>query len=200
MNKTNNARIVGGRFDLDEIKIEGRVSMRQGDKILCRDARNHFVDAGLKGIISQIIFSQFISTDYIYYHWSSAWHIYIGSDTTTPTVTTMTELQSPIGTAPGTAPDSKTITSIHDGSPDGDWYAIWQATWNPGSVSGTVGEAALYMRAPDRSTFRWDVTYGYTPAEVMVSRVSSADTDFSSFVINTSLPLTVDWKIRWYFG
>lgn len=191
---------VGGKFNLDEIKLQGLVSISQGDKILCRDTRNHFVDAGLKGIISTIIFSTTYKDGRNWDLWSNSWHIYLGSDTTTPTVTTMTELASPIGAAPGTAPSSKSITSIHDGTPDGDWYAIWQATWNPGSVSGTVGEAALYMRAPDKATFRWEITSTYTPAEVMVSRVSSADTDFSSFVINTSLPLTVDWKIRWYFG
>jgi len=198
----SDAKIVGGRFNLEEVKIEGRVTIRQGDEILVNNARNHFVDVGLKSIISIIIFSNIYSAYNVkYYLPSNSWNIYLGSDTTTRTVTTMTELMAPIGTAPGTPPNSKSITSIHDGTPNGDWYAIWQATWNPGTVSGTVGEAALYMKNSDKNTFQWGVTgSSYNPSVTMTSRVSSADGDFSSFIINTALPLTVDWKIRWYFS
>ena len=197
----SDAKIVGGRFNLEEVKIEGRVIIRQGDKILVNNARNHFVDSGLKSIISVIIFNRIIGGNSYYYLPSNNWNIYLGSDTTTHTVTTMTELMAPIGTSPGTPPNSKSITSIHDGTPDGDWYAIWQATWNPGTVSGTVGEAALYMKNSDKNTFQWGVTgSSYNPSVTMTSRVSSADGDFSSFIINTALPLTVDWKIRWYFS
>jgi len=197
----SDAKIVGGRLNLEEVKIEGRVTIRQGDEILVNNARNHFVDAGLKSIISIIMFNKIYNNSSVkYYLPSNSWNIYLGSNTTTPTVTTMTELMAPIGAAPGTPPNSKSITSIHDGTPDGDWYAIWQATWNPGTVSGTVGEAALYMKNSDKSTFQWEPTYSYDPPVTMTSRVSSADGDFSSFIINTALPLTVDWKIRWYFS
>lgn len=188
-------RVVGGEFNLEEINMEGRVTIRNGDRLICKNAKNHFVDAGLKGIISTIISSQATGAIPI---WSNTWHIYLGQDTTTPTTTTMTELMSPIGAAPGTAPNNKTITSIHDGTPDGDWYAIWQARWNPGSISGTVGEAALYMCASTRTNFGWAASSGY--GEVMVSRLSAADTDFSSFIIDTGKVLAVDWKIRFYFG
>lgn len=197
----SDAKIVGGRFNLEEVKIEGRVTIRQGDKILVNNTRNHFVDAGLKSIISIIISGNMYSNTGGKYNLpSNSWNIYLGSNTTTPTVTTMTELMAPIGAAPGTPPNSKSITSIHDGTPNGDWYAIWQATWNPGTVSGTVGEAALYMKNSDKNTFQWGTGYSYDPPVTMTSRVSSADGDFSSFIINTALPLTVDWKIRWYFS
>ncbi|MDD3494217.1 MAG: hypothetical protein PHZ19_12055 [Candidatus Thermoplasmatota archaeon] len=183
---------------LDAIELRGVVDIRQGKKYLCRNARNHFVDGGLKGIISTIIFN---NVDHGYWYGpANTWNIYIGSDTVTSTVTTRTELQSPIGVAPGTAPDIKSITGVHDGGSDGDWYATWQATWNPGTVSGTLGETALYMSMPDKTAFGWGVKGGYSPPAVMVSRLSNADGDFSSFSIDDTKPLTIDWTVHLQFA
>jgi len=186
---------------MHEMIIQGKVTIKQGDKIIVKDAINHFVDAGLKGILSTMLFSRMGSSDSYWRLWAYSWNIYLGSDTATTTSTTMTSLVSPIGTAPGTPPDSKTI-SVKDGSADGVWEITYTATWNAGSVSGTVGELALYLKAPDKTDFRWEflAVADYDPSEVMVSRLSSADGDFSSFIIDETKPLTVDWKVTFSFA
>lgn len=181
------------------ILVTGVVTVRQGDKVLIREAINHFVDAGLKGLISTLIVKCKSGDSSKYWHlWSYGWNIYLGSDVSTATITTMTALVSPIGTPPGTAPNSKDGTP-RDGSADGDWYVTLTATWNAGTISGTLGELGLYMNAPDKSDFDWEA-YAEYPAAVMVSRLSSTDLDFSSFVIDAGEPLTVEWKVKFTFA
>lgn len=186
---------------LDAIELRGLVDIRQGKTYLCRNARNHFVDGGLKGIISAVL-SSTLKGICRWYGPAHDWNIYIGSDTVTSTVTTRTELQSPIGTPPGTGPNIKSIVGVHDGALDGDWYATWQATWNPGTVSGTLGETALYMSMPDKTEFQWTMAEGstYSPPAVMASRLSNADGDFSSFSIDDTKPLTIDWTVHLQFA
>lgn len=185
-----------------DIQIRGLVTVKQGDRIIRKDVPNHWVDQGLRAIISQIIARRWYSTTYptSYYLWANSWHIYLGSDTTTPTATTMTGLVSPIGTAPGTPANSES-GSTHDGSTDGIWSVTFLATWNAGTVSGTLGELALYERAPNYATFGWEINWGggVTESEVMVSRLSSADADFSSFIIDDTVPLTVEWTVQFSF-
>ncbi len=182
------------------IQVKGLVTVKQGERVIARDIPNHFVNSGLKGLLSQIINAGHDSGGSHTYHylWAYTWHIYLGSDTTTPTTTTMTVLASPIGTAPGTPASSQGI-STKDGSSDGIWSATFVATWNVGTVSGTLGELALYMKARDQTGFKWKPTTTYNPAEVMISRLSSADVDFSSFIINNTLPLTVEWTVQFSF-
>ena len=181
--------------------IQGLVTIRQGDRVIVRDIPNHFVDNGLKGLISQIINAGHDSGGSHTYHylWENGWNMYLGSDTTTVTTTTMTALVSPIGTAPGTSPNSKS-GSLKDGSTDGVWNGVFLATWNSGTVSGTCGELGLYGKPPTNQTaFGWRPTYTYNPTAAMFSRLASADADFSSFVINTDVPLTVEWKVQCSF-
>jgi len=186
------------------IRLYGLVTIRQGDKVLVDKAFNHWVDAGLRGLMSALVGDHIVLTadaTNIIYFWNQDWSIYLGSDTETPTTPGMTSLVSPIGTAPGTPPDTKSGT-VHDGSADGDWYATYIATWNAGTVSGTVGELALYLRPFTSTSFGWVLsrssTY-YVPL-AMVSRLSSADLDFSSFVINETVPLTVEWEVHFTFA
>jgi len=184
---------------MHEVRIVGLVTIKQGRKVVVRNVRNHFVDAGLKGILSTMIFKEVYAPSYYdryhWYLWANSWKIDLGSDTSTPTTPTMSNLVSPLGVAPS----SKTI-STKDGSGDGIWEATYIATWDAGTVSGTVGELGLFMRAPDKTTFQWRVEGGdYTPPVVMVSRLSSADGDFTEFTIDETKPLTVDWKVRFSF-
>jgi hypothetical protein len=182
-----------------EIAMWGKVTIRNGNKIIAK-VENHFVDIGLKGIMTVLLFST--QTGCCYWGPLHDYSIYIGSDTTTITLTTHSELQSPIGAAPGTAPNSKSISVIHDGTPDGDWYMTISATWNPGSVPAvTLGEAALYLDLGDVSTFQWSKGTGTFPAgKTMTSRLCSADGDFGSIVIDNTKPLVIDWTIHFTFA
>jgi len=180
-----------------QILIRGLVTIKQGNKIIVKEALNHWVDNGLKGILSTIISTY--AKGAIWYLWGNSWNIYLGSDTSTTTTPGMTSLVAPIGAAPGTAPNSKSITVTTDEA-NGIFKATFIATWNAGTVSGTVGELALYMKAPARTSFGWDVyPNDYNPSVVMISRLSSADGDFSSFIIDETKPLTVEWTVQFSF-
>jgi hypothetical protein len=185
---------------MNRIAVRGYVTIRQGDRILAERVRNHFVNAGLKGLISTLIFSFVYGSGSTWGNWYNDWNVYIGSDVSTDTNTEHTALESPIGAAPGTAPNSKSA-SLKNGAADGIWAATYLATWNAGTVSGTLGELALYMAAPDKDVFGWIIgTSSYYPAAVMVSRLSSKDTDFSSFIIDDTKPLTVEWTVQLAFA
>lgn len=179
------------------IQLEGMVTIRQGDRVLAR-AANHFVDQGLKSIISLIIFGS-LTTNQAIRCAAHGWKTYLGSDTSTPTNTGHTALVSPIGTAPGTPPNS-TTGSVKDGSSDGVWHGKYIATWNAGTVSGTVGEAGLYLCLPilNQTAFKWQASLT-SETLYMASRLSSADGDFSSFVIDDTVPLTVEWTVQMSF-
>jgi len=184
------------------ILVKGNVTVRNGERTIV--VPNHFVDQGLKSIISQIIQGG-TNTSYAYAvnPWYASWTILLGSDTTTPTACTMTALIAQIGGNP----NSKSATT-KDGSADGIWNVKFSAVWNTGTVSGTLGELALYegvsTPAPgimDQTAFKWHWGWGaaVTLAQAMISRLSSADGDFSSFVINDTVPLTVEWTVQFSF-
>jgi len=188
--------------ELEAIEIAGLVSISQGEDVICKDVRNHFVDQALKGIISTIIAGSEPTSAGLWKLWSETgqWKMYIGSDTATATTRATTALTTPIGVAPGTPPNTQSIPDIHDGGADGDWYAKWRGVWNAGTVNGTLGEAALYMRCPDKSVWGWEAGGEYTPAVVLASRLSSADLDFDSFVIDNGNALTIEWKLQFKFS
>jgi len=191
-------------FNNEDLCMQANVSITQGHKILVNNAHNHFVDAGLKQILALLISGNMLkgswNVHFYFPSYNGTWCIYLGTDINTATTPTMTALTAPIGNAPGTAPNIKDISSIHDGGGDGDWYAIYQATWNANTISGTVGEAALYMVDCLKTAFRWQISSSTQTTPHMFSRLSVKDGDFSSFVIDTDLPLTVEWKLRFFFG
>jgi len=183
------------------IKIRGFVTIKQGEKVVIKKTINHFVDAGLKGLISTIIAKNMSTTQSktaLWYLWQYGWQVYLGQDTTTPTTTGMTSLQDQIGGAP----NGRNIT-VKNGAADGIYHVKYIATWNAGTLpAATLGEAGLYLRAPDKTTFQWILagTVTYNPSLVMVSRLSEADTDFSSFVIDDTEPLVAEWTVEMSFA
>lgn len=186
------------------INIRGFVTIKQGEKVIVKKAQNHFVDTGLKGLLSTIISSE-LYNNASWYLWQNGWQMYLGQDTAIVTTHGMTEVQTPIGAAPGTPPDSKNIT-VKDGGAGGDadgvYHAKYIATWNAGSLPAvTLGEAGLYLKAPDKTTYSWSVSgESYNPTLVMVSRLSAADIDFGSFVIDDTEPLVAEWTVEISFA
>jgi len=184
----------------DKVVIKGIVTVYQedpetGERIyLVKDKENHWVDAGLKGLVSALIGKKIDQSKV----WSEDFKMYLGTDTDTTTTHNLTALVSPIGSAPGTPPDHTSGCDISNPS-TGVWETCFIAIWYAGSVSGTVGELALYLRAFDNLTPGWSESYS-DKSLVMVSRLSVADGDFSAFTIDTSKSLTVEWKIRIEFA
>ena len=173
-----------------DIEITGYVEIRNGKTVI--RATNHFVDAFTKTVGGFLCAHSFGSAHRNLPLWDNL-SIYLGSDTSTATTHDMTSLVSPIGTPPGTEPSSKTGALTNPSA--GVWRVVYTATWGEGTISGTVGEAALYLRTVD--VFTWGNHYFACEAgKNMVSRLSAKDGDFSAFVIDTSKPLVVNWTIE----
>jgi len=193
----------------DRIAIKGYITIWQGEgeekKLICRRKENHWVDGGIQGLISALI-GQYIRSYYSgnvqVFYWSNNPNIYLGTDTAAPTTHSMTALTSPIGAPPGTAPD--TIFGANLTNPSAGTFKIdITAQWVAGTISGTVGELALYLGAFTDLSPNWvkDTPGGsYTYPVIMVSRLSAADTDFSSFVIDETKSLTVQWDLEVSFA
>ena len=173
----------------EKLKVKGYLVIKNGDTVV--RGKNHFVDGMMKMIISFLGAKITVTGQKSapLYHWS----IYLGSDTSTPTTHDMTSLVSPIGSAPGTPPDYK--GGLLDNPSPGVYRVEYIATWFTGSISGTVGEVALYLTTTDR--FSWSDGGWYCNAgENMVSRSSAADRTLQQFTINPSKPLSVTWTIE----
>jgi len=180
------------------IVITGSVEITNGPKH-AGPYRNHFVGNALQALM-YIIITNATVTGNDYFNGLSPLNpttMYIGSDTSTKTTISMTALVAPIGTAPGTGPNNwnETLQLLSNGS-----SATFTATWNAGTVSGTIGEMALYgiyantYYQNTNSSVNWGSNTG------MLSRLSVADGDFSAFTINTSYPLVIAWTVQFVFA
>jgi len=169
----------------DFIGIRGTVKIENGEHVAI--GRNHWVAQGFETIGSYL---SWITTPFSM-SWPVSWYIYIGSDTATATTVSMTSLVSPIGTAPGTAPNTESFSGTYYSTSTTPVVLTWIATWNAGTVSGTLGEAGLYLTVNTQG-----LTNGATASNPgLVSRLSAADTSFTSFTINTAAALTVTWTV-----
>jgi len=169
----------------DFIGIRGTVKIENGEHIAI--GRNHWVGQGLEGIGSYLVVN---ATNV--YGATYSWNIYIGSDTTTATTVSMTSLVSPIGTAPGTAPNAKSYSGAYYSSSTTPVVLTYTATWNAGTVSGTLGEAGLYLYLGYTNLQNYSMAS--TPG--LASRLSVADGSFTAFTINTSVALTITWIVN----
>jgi hypothetical protein len=161
--------------------------------------RNHFVNNALWAL-GYILVSNFN----IFYNYSdridplNPQTMYLGTNTTVPTFPNMTGLAAPIGPAPGTGPNnwSSSYGSITNG-----YQVVYTAAWNPGTVSGTIGEMALYGSAANTYyTGNTSSSLTWGSGNVMLSRLSVADGDFSAFTINSAYPLVIAWTIQFAFA
>jgi len=179
----------------DRIKINGLVSVFQGDgenkKIIIDRAHNKWVKNGLRGLLSHFVTKYYFGV-YALAADASRLSIYLGTDNSTSTTHSLTALVSPIGASPGTAPSSTNgegITMISDGH----WRIAFSAVFNLGTVSGTVGEVALYLGMPQALVPEGYVDGAFT--KVMVSRCAVADGDFAPFTIDPSKSLAILWEV-----
>ena len=185
------------------IVITGSLEITNGPKH-AGPYRNHFVNSALQALMYILLTNAYNYTSSgIYCDIAFAplnpQTMYLGTNTTVATFPYMNMLVNPIGNSPGTGPNS---FSFSYGSITNGYQAIFTATWNAGTVSGTIGEMALYGSAA--TTYYTGTQTGSELWEgssaVMLSRLSVADGDFSSFTINTSYPLVVAWTIQFVFA
>ena len=204
MDIDTNKEINGGHITLnnhqsqsiicDSIKIQGFVDIQNGDTHI--KAKNKFTQSLLKHIMNFISCAN--NTTYVNMALGTfSYNMYIGTDTTTPTAYNTTVLTSPIGTSPGTGPNILSGSSTNPLT--GIFKVIVTATWNAGTVTGTVGEMALYLNAFDTlQGFGWNAQATQT-GNRLACRLAVADGDFSAFTINPSNPLIISWTIQLSF-
>jgi hypothetical protein len=186
------------------IKIKGFVEVLNGDTHFTGE--NKATSNLLKTIAS------FLASDSGYYtnstaavalpsyQWSSrTTFMVIGSDQSTVTTESMQNLVTPIGTSPGTKPNSQAFATSNPST--GVWRITYTATWNAGTVTGTIGEIGLFL-------------YGFTALQaagtgysnynmglsvIMTNRLAVANSDFTAFAINNTVPLVIAWTLQFSF-
>lgn len=189
-------------FNLNEINIGGFVEIINGDTYL-KEQQNKLVQTMYAWFSNMTSCNGYVHTSNISDTWSlmtNGYQMYLGTDIITPTAYDTTALTSPIGIAPGTAPNTTggTVTN-----PSTAVYRIlFSATWVPYTVSGTVGEMALYLRlmAPTIQGFGWQRIGSVTESLRLASRLAVADGSMSSFAINNASPLTMNWTIQFSYS
>lgn len=181
----------------ESIKIKGIVEIINGDTHII--AENKFVQSMLIWLTNITSVSSLNLPANMLNHWgisTYSWDIYLGTDTSTPTVYNTTVLTSPIGTTPGTAAAIKVGSTTNPSS--GVYRTIFTATWNAGAVSGTVGEMALYLSVKSTlQAFGWGWSGSVNETKQLVSRLAAADGSMTPFLINTANPLTMNWTVQY---
>ena len=172
------------------IKIEGIVNVKNG--YVDVTFKNKFVNQWLVTFMSMLSANSNsnVTTIMPFNAWTSgSTYMVIGTDTATPTTASLTGLISPIGTAPGTKPNTQ---SVNNGVTGGTYKVTHTGLWNSGTVSGTIGEMALYGVGYN-SLLGAGGTY-YPQNVYMFNRACVADGDFSPITINVASPLTIAWS------
>lgn len=182
----------------ETIKINGIVDINNGDNKF--ESSNHMLNNGFKAIFG-ILLLTYVSrfTGYPYNRTCSvqfpinSWYIRVGTDTTTITTPTMSGLTSLIDIAP-----SMKQVIVTDGTDTGHYKITYRCIWDAGTISGTIGELGLYMRAGEQIS-QWSA-YGNNvviAADVkMIARLSSADGLVSPIIIDETKPLIIDWNMN----
>ena len=173
----------------DKITVTDEILVWQGKKLLFKQ-KGHIVNYGLIGLIDILAAGSSIQAPS--YNWGTNGTIRLGTDTVTPTGGATTALTAEINTAPNT----------HSGAtanPASNQYRVaWIATWNAGTISGTIGEMALKLYIQN-TLLAFGASFSAS-ANTLFSRLSVADGDFTAFTINTSVPLTIEWRLLLTFA
>jgi len=160
-------------------------------------SKGHIVNQGLIHIVNMLAMSGISYSSGMHgtsYNWitkSTYMRIGTGGNVTTGTVTGLT-------TQVATAPDSQAGTTS---SPRGGTYRIsWTATWNAGTLAAiTASELGLFLDMVN-GLQNFAYTYSGGGGSILFSRLSAADGDFTAFVVNTSVPLTIEWRLTFTFA
>jgi len=182
----------------DIVKVTDEILIYEGKKLKFA-SKGHIVNQGLIHIINALAASQTPTSGYPFYLFSRDWtgksysymRLGTGGNVTQGTTTGLT-------TPVGTGPDSQAGATSSPGG--GNYRVSWTATWNAGSLTAiTVSEIGLFLYLQTSlQAFGWTGFKGYNTA--LFSRLSAADGDFTAFEVNTSVPLTIEWRLTFTFA
>ena len=194
----------------DCITLKDRITCWQGDKLQF-STKGHFVSYGLIMMTNLLSFtgaSSISATGMLYsssnYNLATAqgnWYAKVGTGTGS-TIQSTVALVTPVATLPSY---QWVVTS----NPTAGSYRIaYTFTWNSGTLSAiTITEFGLWMNngtvasptVPALSTFGATSIANTTNPQFM-GRISSTDSDFASFTVNTSVPLTLQWNLTFTYA
>lgn len=202
-NKNNTKPKASSNVPEDHIlKVWGEATIRNGD--YTQHAYNKILNEGLLTMLNKLINYNFTASNNETTQKNEQlvfWH----SDITKTKIDLGTNgAASSAGTTAlvaslGINPDSVSVTRANPAT--GQYQAIISATWNSGTLgASTVQEiGVLTTNHTDTSLVNDDVA-GSNPASLTTfSRLSTGDSEFSSFTINPAFPLTVEWKLNFEF-
>lgn len=173
------------------VLVSGHVRIENGDTVI--EGKNKITSRLLRDLVNFIGGQSFPDNQGIcnyFYNNTSYTYVYLGTDTTTPTNSSSEALIAPIGSP--TKCSAITSTSWTTGDA---YYVQWMATFNPGTVTGTVGEMGLYLRAGGASLISFGGTFS-VGVDAMVARYAVADSEFSAFTIDPTKPVIVAWTFK----
>ena len=185
----------------DEIRVKDEITCWQGDKLQFR-TKGHIVSYGLMLMVNYLSFAG-TSSATAAYGMMYSWYIRCGTGTGATG-------QATIGlvTINSTAPN--TMSGTNSNPSTGQYRIAWTATWNSGTLSAiTITEFGMWWNngfagsptVPSLTSFGSNYIYQSGGANTQfASRISSTDGDFTSFTVNTSVPLTLQWNLTFTFA
>lgn len=177
-------------FDMG-VLVSGHVKVTNGDTVI--EGKNKITSRLLRDLANFIggnTFGDNNGTLNRYYNNTTYNWVYLGTDTTTPTNSSTDALIAPIGSP--TKCSTITSTSWQTGNA---FYVQWMATFNPGTVTGTVGEMGIYLYG-NGSTLNTFMSSYAMQGSFMAARYAVADSEFTSFAIDTAKPVIVVWTFK----
>jgi hypothetical protein len=190
----------------DTVLLEDQVRVFEGSQLdialgkakLVFASKGHIVNYGLIAIVN-LLASQSITylPSYNFGTTMDKAYIRVGTGTDITTGAT-TGLSSAVATA---ASSQAGVTS----NPSGSYRIAWTATWNAGTLSAIdISELGLFLNiigsTPLNTLQPFATGLGTQNTAAMFSRLSNADGDFSTFTVNTSVPLTIEWRLTLTFA
>ena len=186
----------------DKILVTEQYVVKSGNKILFA-TKGHIVNAGLMMLGNFFAIDNIASNSQSAYMPAHGWgsmatYIQLGTGGNSTTFST-TGLTTPVSTKANSQSGSFTNPS------NGVFKVNYTATWNAGALSAiTVTEMGLWLNVfsniTTMQTFAGSPVESQTATAFFFSRISSTDGDFTSFVINTSVPLTITWTLTFQYA
>ena len=185
-------RVEDQHIEIDaRVLVSGHVRIENGDTVI--EGENKSTSRLLRDLVNFIGGQSFADNNGICnYYWNNTGfnYVYLGTDTTTPTNASSDALIAPIGSP------TKCSTITSTAWTTGNAYNVqWMATFNPGTVSGTVGEMALYIRCGGATLISFGGTMSMDNGG-MVARYAVADSEFTAFAIDATKPVVVVWTFK----
>jgi hypothetical protein len=173
----------------ESARISGFADVWNGEWKL-KHGKNHLLTNGLKAMAA--IYGS--TSSYLTYamFYSNFKVMEVGTDTTTPTNFSMISLVSPLASSSNiTWPNTTSVNPPTNPSGTTYYQTSIQAIWNAGALGSSVlGEFGLYANCVNANNPCSAVN------NTLLTRIASADGTFSSFNINPTLPLVINYIVQ----